>query len=458
MGTRFTRVTVVAPGRRLDVSLPADSPMQEQLPAVLRLLSVPPAPVPVPWRLAAPEFGTLEPSRSLDEVGVLDGMALYLTRAADAPPPPFVDDVESAIADVVRDRAPAFTGAARCGVVGVLLTLLLLAAVGTSVTAPAPVGLLTSIMILPVALLGGSAIRERGGWGSALVSVPGAGALVLGLLAARSSVGGATSLSMLGSAVRWTGFPAAAVAVAAFGLALAGLVRRSPGITVAAAAVEVASVAALLGARAGLPADRTAGFGLVGAVLMASLSGRTALGGAGLVDLLVADERGEPVPRNLVAAAVERGLALAGGLVLASSAAAAAACSVLILGGGQTGWIAPAVGTVGGLVFALRSRMFTRAAHVAPMLAVPIVVVAAGAQRVPSWIGVGPVVGSVITVLILLVVGALAAVAGRWSLPEVAGARVQRGLDRLELLATLALFPGLVLLLRVIPSVQGWWS
>ncbi len=240
MSTRFTRVTVVGDGRQMDISLPADTPIGEQLPTVLRLLSVPNAPVPVRWRLAAPEFGSLDPARSLDEVGVLDGASLYLTEAATAPPPPFVDDVESAVAQEVADRAPSWTGPARRSAVGVLLAILLLAWELSAVTsAPAPLSWLAPLVALVVALGGAALITERGGWFCGITAVPAAAALVLGVVAAApfafelpdgsASQLPATGLSALGAASFWNGFPLAVGVAAAATVALLGLVRSAPG-------------------------------------------------------------------------------------------------------------------------------------------------------------------------------------------------------------------------------------
>ncbi len=49
-------------------------------------------------------------------------------------------------------------------------------------------------------------------------------------------------------------------------------------------------------------------------------------------------------------------------------------------------------------------------------------------------------------------------VAGLGRLADVPAARVARLWDAVELLAVLALIPGVVLLFRVIPLVQRWWS
>jgi len=102
--------------------------------------------------------------------------------------------------------------------------------------------------------------------------------------------------------------------------------------------------------------------------------------------------------------------------------------------------------------------MFTRGAHVGPMLGVAVAALVAVSLRVPSWLDVGGTTAPLLTLLCLLTSGAVLAGAGLGSLREVAGARVQRLLERTELLAVLALVPGLVLLFRVIPLVQRWWA
>lgn len=472
MSTRFTRVTVVGDGRQMDISLPADTPIGEQLPTVLRLLSVPNAPVPVRWRLAAPEFGSLDPARSLDEVGVLDGASLYLTEAATAPPPPFVDDVESAVAQEVADRAPSWTGPARRSAVGVLLAILLLAWELSAVTsAPAPLSWLAPLVALVVALGGAALITERGGWFCGITAVPAAAALVLGVVATApfafelpdgsASQLPATGLSALGAASFWNGFPLAVGVAAAATVALLGLVRSAPGLAVGGGVVAVLAAGVLWCVRLGIPVERTAGLVLVVAVVLAGVAGQAALGGAGLVDLMVSDERGEPVPRQAVVRAVRRGLSLAGGMVWAAVVAGAASCWALLthtqVDGTPSQWVAPAVGALGGALFALRSRMFTRAAHVGPMVGVAVLVLVGIAVRAPTWLYVGAA-GPLVTLLVLLASGVLVAGSGLGTLREVAGARLQRALERLELVAVLALVPGLVLLFRVIPMVQRWWS
>ena len=483
MGTRFTRVTVVGDGRQIDVSLPGDTPLAVQLPTVLRLLSVPTGPVPVRWRLAAPEFGAIDPARSLDQVGVLDGTVLHLTEAAAAPLPPYVDDVESAVADLVADSAPRWIGAARRSAVGTLLALVLLAALLLAVGSPASVSWVSAALVAAVALVAGRVIRERGGWICALVAVPALAWLAVAIPAARSSMLGAgvvppasfpsasTPASRAGGptaaaagesltlVLAWHGFPLALVVAGAIATSIVGAVRRAPGPAVGSLAVAGAGAGALLCIRYGLPPDRTAGLTLVSAVLLAGLAGQVALGRAGLVALMVADEQGQAVPRDVVHTAVRRGLSMTGGMLWAAAVLAAPACWVLltVTPGNDNRWAAPALGLLGGLIFSLRSRMFSRAQHVGTMLVPAVVVVIATTVAGPRWLGLTSPSASLSTVVLLLLIGLLGAASGLGSLREVAAARLQRNLERLELVAMLALVPGLVLLFRVIPMVQRLW-
>ncbi len=479
MGTRFTRVTVVGDGRQIDISLPADAPLAEQIPTVLRLLSVPVGPAPVRWRLAAPEFGALDPARSLDQAGVLDGAVLHLTEAAAAPLPPFVDDVETAVAEMVAQRAPAWSGPARTDVIGALLALLLLVALVVAVYSPVPVNWPALLLIGGAALAVGRFVPGRGGWAAALVAVPAAAALVLAVPAAwPAMLGSARSVpstatwsgrnpvssllpANLDPTLGWHGLALAVVAGAALALAAVGVVRRASGVVTGSLLTVLVAVAGVLCLRLGLPADRTAGLALVAAVVLSGLAGQLALGGAGLVDLMVADERGEPVPRQRVVSAVRRGLGLVAGMVWAAAFIAAAACWVLVTGdrtGTAPGWEAPTVGLLGGLIFGLRSRMFSRAHQVGTMLMVVVVAAAAAAIAAPRWLALPAPGGPWLTIGALGGIAIVVVVSGLRSLREVAGARVQRALERLELLAVLALVPGLVLLFEVIRMVQRWWS
>ncbi|WP_196073291.1 type VII secretion integral membrane protein EccD [Nakamurella alba] len=455
MGTRFTRVTVVGEHAQLDVSLPADAPLGGQMPTVLRLLSVPAAATPVRWRLVTPAIGALSPERSLDELGVLDGTVLHLTEADAAPPPPFVDDVERAVAEIVGEQTPPWSGTARRTAVGWLLLPVLLATVLLGAASTGTVGWLAPAVGAVAALLAGALLPGSGGLAAVLISPLAAVGVVYGIAAGRPGFGEGTAVpaSLITPSLNWDGFPLVPLLAAAVGGLLAAVARRSLGAMVAGAVIVVAGSLALLCERFGMPAERTAALGLVLAVLISGVAGQLALGGAGLVDLIVADERGVRLPRARVAEAVARGTSLATGAV--AGATVTGGLSVLLLMGGTAaaGWFSPALGALGGLVFALRSRMFSRAAHVAPMIAVPVAAAVGACLALPGWL---PESGGVAVLGGLVLVGVVVAAAGLGRLTDVAGARASRVLDRVELLAVLALVPGVVLIFGVISLVQRW--
>ena len=194
-----------------------------------------------------------------------------------------------------------------------------------------------------------------------------------------------------------------------------------------------------------------AGLALLVAVTVTGVAGQVAAGGARVVDLLVADERGQPVAGTAVGSVVRRGLGTVTGMVWGATAAAVAAAGWLIVGSAALDSVV--VGALGVAIFGLRSRMFSRAAHVAPMMGV----VVAGAVALALRASGGAADGSAWLAPSLLALCGLGLCCGLVELPDVAAARVQRAFDGLELATTLALVPGLVLLFGVVPAVLRWW-
>ena len=441
MGTRFTRVTVVGDHRQVDISLPADAPLAEQLPMVLRLLSVPSTPVPVRWTLSTSEHGTLQRDRSLDEVGILDGAVLYLVPASAAPPPPYVDDVEAAAAAIVGRHFPAWHGPSRRSGVAVLLGVVL--AIGLAVVAVADGALAVGgpVAVAVLALVVAGLVAAGGGLVTGMLAVP------------------AAAVAALNIAGDIDGQSAAAGAVAAAAaLTLVGAVRRQPGLVAGGLTALAGTATAWISLSAGAPADRTAGLVLLVAVISAGLAGQLALGGAGLVNLMVADEQDGRVPRTAVLAAVRRGQAIATAVVWAACVLAATACAVLLFAASSAtvAWVTPALGGLGGLIFTLRSRMFTRARQIGPMLGAGVTTAAAAAVAAPSWWGLNGSAATGLTLGLLAALAAVVAAAGFSSLPDVPTARLRRLWERLEVVAVLALVPGLILLFDAIGALQRW--
>lgn len=443
MATRFTRVTIAGDDRQVDVSLPASAPVAEQLPMVLRLLSVPTTPVPRRWVLSTPELGVLARDQSLDESGILDGMVLYLTEAPAAAAPPFVDDVEGAAAEAVAQIAPPFTDEHRRSGIAGLMALILLAACWVSLSAPSPIGWLGASLAGVTALAVGAMVTERGGGYVAAMAIPAAATLVYAVDAKANGLTAADLMLVL--------------TAASLALIAVGLVRQTSVATAAGITTTLLSVASWVGLYAGLPPYRMAGLIVVGTVISTGLAGQFALGGAGLVNLMVADERGEKVPRLAVDASLRRGQAIATGVVWASAIGAAIAVLVLIRSQPSTanGWISPVFGGLAAAVFGLRSRLFSRTAQVVPMLGVAVVGAIGVATMLPVWASMTNLQAATAVALGLLALTAiLLGATGFARMAEVPRARMRRLLEGVEFVAVLALLPGLILLFDAIAAMK----
>jgi len=347
--------------------------------------------------------------------------------------------VENAAADDVVRIAPPWAGESRRSGIGWLLAGVLTAAVVVCLSAAGTAAAWLGAGVAGLAALAiGVWVPAAGGLVAALVAVPAAATVTL-----VATVDAPDDLL--------------ALTVAAVALALVGAVRRQPGLIAAGFTGTALALIAWICDRLDIPGYRTAGLVLLGAVIAVGAAGQFALGGAGLVNLMVSDERGEKVPRTTVTTAVRRGQAIATGVVWAGSVGAAAACWTLLAAGGPgTGqWIAPAMGGLGGLIFLLRSRMFTRARQVGPMLAVGVWAAIAAAVQAPRWLQLDTG-GATATLGVLALTAAVVAGAGFSTLAEVPRARMRRVWERLEALAVLALIPGLILLFDAIGALKRW--
>ena len=83
----YCRLTVLAPGTRADVALPADVPAAELVPMLMELFGRhgDPGAAAMPWRLTGATGGALPPDATLDELGVVDGELLRLGPDGPAP-------------------------------------------------------------------------------------------------------------------------------------------------------------------------------------------------------------------------------------------------------------------------------------------------------------------------------------------------------------------------------------
>lgn len=235
----IVRLTVTARSRAADFTLPAQLPLAEILPGVVRSLAVlEPDEVHAGYRVLTADGVELSLESSLLAQGVRDGAVLAVRVGADEEPPKVYDDVVEAVADVVEEqaggwdaRASRATMLAVAGVLGVLAAWTLHAApVGDLVTA-VTAGSAAVLLTLAGAVLG----RLRSDVAGALVlfglaiafvvvaalsgTVAGDGGAVL-LAGAGSAVVGLVGLAVL-RAPGWPLLPA--VTVGAIGAGVGGL-------------------------------------------------------------------------------------------------------------------------------------------------------------------------------------------------------------------------------------------
>ena len=105
------RVTLATPTSRIDLALPTDLPIAAMLANLVEL-----AGVATPdggsghggWCLSRPAGPELNPARTLEALGVLDGDILHLRPRSVDPPAPVFDDVVDAVATSARGRISAW--------------------------------------------------------------------------------------------------------------------------------------------------------------------------------------------------------------------------------------------------------------------------------------------------------------------------------------------------------------
>jgi ESX secretion system protein EccD len=162
------RVTVAAPTSRIDLALPSDLPIAAMLANLVEL-----AGMATPdggtshggWCLSRPAGAELNPARTLDALGVLDGDILHLRPRSLDPPPPVFDDVIDAVASSARadirdwrpDHARWFASAACVALATTAAAVLL--RLGPSDGA-AEVGAVAAVLFVGVAALFARSYRE----------------------------------------------------------------------------------------------------------------------------------------------------------------------------------------------------------------------------------------------------------------------------------------------------------
>lgn len=422
--SRYSRVTLVGPRRRIDLVLPSTEPVGSLLPELLVMLGDEAQAPPRARQLVGAHGDVLPPELTLAEAHVPDGAVLRLVAQHDAPPAPVVHDVVEEVSDDTDVRAWRWGPTARrwtltAAVVAgcLLLAWMLPRAPWPGVDAP------EALTAAALALLACAVVAGR-------ASEPAGTALALG----GGAVGLVASWTATGVAA-WPGHArlVAAAAVAAAVTALLGLTSPLGRAGLVGGGLALVLAAAWgTGTAAGLAPDRLGAVMAVAAVVLLGLLPKVALTASGLTAL---DDRrtggAEVARRDAVAAiaAAHRGLSIA----TVATAASAALAGILLLGAPTRWTVSLAVAAT--VVLASRARVYPLVAEVVALLAAAVTVLTGLLAR---WLDGAGAAWPLAAVMALL---GVAVVPLGVELPEHVRARLRRLGDRLEAVAVLAAVP-----------------
>ncbi|MEU8210348.1 EsaB/YukD family protein [Micromonospora sp. NPDC049044] len=264
MATEQSRITVIGTRRRIDLAVPASTPIGEYVPRLAELCGEEESPaMPAAWSLAPADAPAIPLDATLADMGVLDGQVLYLRDIAVEPgDPPVVMDIDEVVADEAgrlrRQRMHAGPVVLALG-----LGWLLAAAFLTGWRTAADTGSALALLLAGLLLLGaGWGLRQRPSavpdW---LVHV-----VVLAAAPCFALSGMQITGSLLGDGHQWTG------AVVGANLALMMALAVGPGVVLMAVEAQLAVAAVLVPLAYGLEADRVETAALVAAVALGLLA------------------------------------------------------------------------------------------------------------------------------------------------------------------------------------------
>jgi type VII secretion integral membrane protein EccD len=454
--TGLVRVTVAAPGRRIDLALPERSPLAEILPGLLQQAGEHLADGGVNaggWALHRADGSTLDPERTLVAHRVLDGEILHLMPARTGWPELEYDDLVDAIA-AGSARASSAWGPRHTrwaglgtGVVALLLALIAVLRAGPPWPWPAWCALGVAALVLTVGIVLARALGDA------------AAGAVFGVSALPWAFVGGGLLFADGRAFSALGAPHLLAAGAALLLAaIVGLLGVVDGAAIFVAAATV-GLLAMLGAWLSTTetlvgheaAAIVAGAGLAFSPLLASLSIRLArvpmpVLPRGTADLL----RDNPQPpRTAVYAAVLRADGLLTGMIVGLAAAVVPCQALLVRDGNTAALILVGVLTVG---FLLRARLY-------PIFLQRIALLVAGGSGAFCLVA-GPLMAdhaNLLTMSVPAVVafGALCVLAGLWYSRHNPSPYLGRSAELFEVAVVLAIVPVVCAVLGLYGYLRG---
>lgn len=433
MQTAYSRVTVLTAGRTVDLALPSALPLADVLPQLLRYAAPDGSGQagPTSWTLARVGGTAMSLGQTLAEAGVVDGEVLELRPRADEIRPAVVEDVRDAVEDSV-DAAGGVWTTATTGTFTVLTGSVGLAVLGGVAVLADTFDLGPWAGLLqPASALIAVAVLLLATWWSARAhreldaQVAAAAALVWAALLGRALAADldlATHLML--------GLAALLVALAA---GSARLLTAATTAHLALAAILLATgIVEVVAATTPLPVDQVRRVLPVLAVLALGVLPRVSLSVGGLAS---ADYRVRHVGRVDMSAL--RARYRASNAILVGSVAGI--CLVVLgtglaLLGTDDPWDPP-LAVLLALALVLRSRLFSRTAHMLGLRVAGLgVLVVAGLRLVADQPGVLPWSVAVLA-------GVLAAGLGTAALPlsAISRARVKRTLNIVEFLVVVVL-------------------
>lgn len=423
MAGAYSRVTVVGANRRVDVVLPADEAVGTMTGELIRMLDEPTASPPLHRYLVTAGGDVLDGDLTLAGARIEDGTILRLIGEEHLPPAPVVYDVAQETAVDRDSRSWAFTTAHRRILGAAVLAALsvTVAVLAQSSTALARWPALLAVLLALAGVVFGRLDRKP--LSSAFV--------VSGAAVAVYVVATAESVTSSPSWQRWAGIALVLTVVPLF-FALAG--RRPQGALLGSGVAVVLLILWAGGMYLAVPPIQVAA--VLGVVCIAILGflPRAALMVSGIASL---DDRrvgGKDVARMHVNAALSSAHE---GLVLASVAtAAAAALAGVVLASELTHWSIP-LGCLLAFVLFSRARSFPLLPQVVALTGAGVAV-AIGFVHAWATAVTGPPLGPI---GVLAALAALAVLAITVSLSEHANARLRIVLDRVEMLAVVAMIP-----------------
>jgi type VII secretion integral membrane protein EccD len=364
--TGLARITVSAPGRRLDVALPDGTPVAELLPELLRhadAVESGPDPAPAGWVLRRADGAALAPGRGLAAQGIVDGEILHLAPVALHWPPPAYDDPAEAVVAGMRSRGAQWSVTTTRVATRVVAALLLAGGLVAALARPGAVPPVVPTAVAVAALVAGVLAVRRGQ--PATAALTGAAALAYAFLAGTVAAGG---VAAGGVAVLVTSLVAVIVAAAPASVRDSGRVGALSGRYVFVAGITIG----LLGTPAALAGDvwgASAAAAVLACVLVCGLgalpSVAVRLGGLPVAPAGPDGTSAEVLGREVAHAAVARADELLIGLLGGWSVLAVAAVGLLLVDAGPAGAVLAAVTAT---ALALRARLFVAVRHRLPLL------------------------------------------------------------------------------------------